>query len=213
MSVGIDSVRTFYDGYLDKLTTTNSRHMWVFKSFEKLLPKHCNVLDIGCGTGITSKNLAYNARNVTAIDLSPVLIEYAKTYNSHFNAVKYIVGDIADFKSEEKFDVITMVDVLEHILPESMSKVFQVLKNVSHNNTRIYLNIPSGDLLDWLWKNKPDNRQIVDTPYSHAQIIEWFSRIDFIPAYYQLYWQQYVEYLFITKKSYDKTFKGVFCNG
>jgi len=205
----IQKVREFYDGYLDKLTTENNRHKWVYNSIDKFIPKG-KVLDIGCGTGFTSRHLAKGDREVVAVDLSPKLIEYAEKMNSHFGRVKYVVGDICEFTWIEPFDSILMVDVLEHIGNKSLLDLFEVLKNVSHETTRIYLNIPSGDILNWLWENKPDTRQIIDNPISTEDILKWFEIIGFVPAYFQLYWQQYVEYLFVTKESYNETMQGAF---
>lgn len=206
----IAEVREFYDGYIDKLNTVMDRHQWVFNSIDRLIPQNISVLDLGCGTGITSRYLAYGGRDVVAVDLSPVLIEHAKTYNSHFNAVEYYVSDIKDFKATGTFDAILMVDVLEHILTESLPDLFQTLSSLSHENTKIYLNIPSGDVMRWLRENKPDDLQIVDNAISTERILELFLRIGFVPIYFQLYWQHYVEYLFITKEVYNETFKGVF---
>jgi SAM-dependent methyltransferase len=206
----INQVKEFYDGYIDKLNTVKSRHQWVFNSIDRLIPQNISVLDLGCGTGITSKHLACGGRDVVGVDLSPVLIQHAKTYNSHFNAVEYCVSDIKDFKSTDKFDAIIMVDVLEHVLTESLPDLFQTLSSLSHKDTKIYLNIPSGDVMNWLWKNKPDTRQIVDNAISTERILELFLRIGFVPIYFQLYWQHYVEYLFVTKEVYHDSFMEVF---
>lgn len=210
MSVGTASVRDFYDGYIDKLKTVNSRHRWVFNSIDKYIPRSSKVLDIGCGTGITSKHLAYGGREVTAVDISPVLIEYAKKYNSHFDSIRYYVSDIVEFDTDEKFDAITMVDVLEHIIPESLPNLFNSIHRFSKEDTKIYLNIPSCDVLRFLNIHKPDTRQIVDNPIETGDIIRMFSDIGFVPIYYHLYWQHYVEFLFITSTQYDKIFRKAF---
>ena len=206
----INQVKEFYDGYIDKLNTVKSRHQWVFNSIDRLIPQNISVLDLGCGTGITSRYLACGGRDVVGVDLSPVLIQHAKTYNSHFGAVEYYVSDIKDFKATDTFDAILMVDVLEHVLTESLPDLFQTLSSLSHENTKIYLNIPSGDVMNWLWENQPDTRQIVDNAISTERILELFLRIGFVPIYFQFYWKRYVEYLFVTKEVYHETFREIF---
>jgi len=206
----IAEVQEFYDGYIDKLKTVNNRHQWVFNSIDRLIPQGIRVLDIGCGTGITSRYLANGNRDVVAVDLSPVLIQYAKTHNNH-ERIKYIADDILNLEFyPDEFDIITMVDVLEHISTESLPDLFQVLSSLSHETTKIYLNIPSGDVMKWLRENKPNDLQIVDNAISTERILELFKRIGHIPIYYQLYWQHYVEYLFITKEEYNRQFKKAF---
>lgn len=204
----LNKIREFYDNYLPKLKTKNNRHDWVCVSIDRLTPKGTKVLDIGCGAGIISKHLATGNRQVVAIDLSPKLIEYARKHNGHENIV-YIPGDVCDLP-EDKFDVIVMVDVLEHIQMSSISKLLNVLADVSHENTMIYLNIPHHDVLKFLKRNKPDNLQIVDNPIDDSTILGFFKYIKFVPCYFRMYWGQYVEYLFVTEKQRNDMLRKAF---
>lgn len=207
----MQKIISFYDGYINNLTEVNPRHQWVFNSINKWIPVDTKVLDIGCGTGITSRYLAHGNRKVTAIDISPVLIEYAKTYNSHFGSVKYITSDIKDCEFTEKFDAVLMVDVLEHLLSDSLTYLFNTLYEITHKDSRIYVNIPSSDLARYLIENHPKNRQIVDNTIETGNLIRMFHDIGFVPVYYHMYWGQYIEFLFITEPNYhnqlDKAFK------
>jgi SAM-dependent methyltransferase len=207
--VVIDRIREFYDNYLDKLAVPNNRHSWVFYSLDRFIPKNCTVLDIGCGTGITSRHLAKNGRIVTAIDLSPKLIEYAKEHNSHEN-ITYLAGDVCDMDSPGVFDAIVLVDVLEHVIPDSLDKLFQVLGQSSNSYTKIYLNVPTYDVLRFLHENKPETRQIIDNPIPVDEILSRFKAIDFIPTYFQLYWSHYAEYLFVSKEEITQRFTTIF---
>ena len=78
----IEDVIKFYDDYLDHLAIKNVRHDNIFRSLDAFIPKEVRVLDIGCGTGITSKHLADGGRDVVAVDLSPVLIDFAIKHNT-----------------------------------------------------------------------------------------------------------------------------------
>lgn len=207
--VEIQKIREFYDGYLDELTNENNRHKWILNSIDRFIPKG-RVLDLGCGTGITSRHLAKGERDVVAVDLSPKLIEYAVKMNSHFGRVEYIVDDISKCVWPEPFDSILMVDVLEHILPESVDKLFANLKLNSHENTLVYLNIPTANKILHSKENSPECLQIIDNPISVGDTLEWFDKIGFVPAYFQLYGAIYIEYLFVTKERYNKKLKGAF---
>lgn len=72
--------------------------------FLKSIPKHYNILEVGCGTGWAGKYLKQNGwSNYTGIDLNPPAD---------------IVGDIRDWEKigirRESFDVILAFEVVEH---------------------------------------------------------------------------------------------------
>jgi 2-polyprenyl-3-methyl-5-hydroxy-6-metoxy-1,4-benzoquinol methylase len=85
-------------------------HMATYKFALKFVEGK-RTLDYGCGTGYGSHMLASVADNVTAVDVSNVAIEHAKNIFSANNlAFKTISG-----LSDEKFDVITSFQVIEHV--------------------------------------------------------------------------------------------------
>ncbi|MEW6417128.1 MAG: class I SAM-dependent methyltransferase [Nitrospirota bacterium] len=72
------------------------------------------VLDIGCGNGALTYDLAKKTKYVYGIDINAKNIEYArKKYNT--NNITYIVGDATEYEFNDKFDVIVLSNVLEHI--------------------------------------------------------------------------------------------------
>jgi len=72
------------------------------------------VLDVGCGNGFLTSDIAKKARSVTAIDLSKRNIEIARRDFSRDN-IEYICGDVTEFNFEEGYNVITLSNLLEHI--------------------------------------------------------------------------------------------------
>jgi len=90
-------------------------------------------LDIGCGGGILSEEIARRGFDVTGIDFSPSSIEAAKQHAAKMNLtnVKYIVGNAYSLPFEdESFDGVIMSDVLEHIhdLQKAIKEISRVLK-------------------------------------------------------------------------------------
>ena len=202
----ISDITAFYDNYADRLKIVNNRHLRVFRSLDMFIPRETKVLDVGCGTGITSRYLASRSRQVTAVDISPKLIECAKGQDC--TGVEYIVCDIAKYQPNDVFDAIVLVDILEHMY--DFDGLFQMLFMCSHKNTVIYVNIPTANVLSWLLENRPDLTQLIDNPIKGGDLIEKFGMIGFVPSYFQLYWKHYEEYLFVTKESQNKTFNDIF---
>ena len=72
------------------------------------------VLDIGCGNGALTFDVAKKAKRIIGIDLSKKNIKIAKEKFSREN-IEYIQGDILKSLPDEKFDVIILSNILEHI--------------------------------------------------------------------------------------------------
>jgi SAM-dependent methyltransferase len=51
------------------------------------------VVDIGCGLGRLSRAASARAARVYAVDVSPEMIERARSYNAHLDNVEWLVGD------------------------------------------------------------------------------------------------------------------------
>lgn len=98
------------------------------KVAEKLPPKSC-ILDIGCHTGTFGKILIQLGHQVTGIDKNEEALEIARK-----NGLNVILGDIEDYKVlssiNKQFDVILLMDVLEHLLSpvEVLKRLHSLLK-------------------------------------------------------------------------------------
>lgn len=89
------------------------------------------VLDIGCGGGILCESLARLGAQVTGIDTSLNAIKVAKEHASKQNLkIDYQNCDLMKFKLESKFDVVTCMEVLEHVdnIDFLLDKTKKVLK-------------------------------------------------------------------------------------
>lgn len=90
-------------------------------NLNKLGYKNGDLLDIGCGAGFFMDEAKNNGWNVMGIDTAAIPINHA-TKKLKLHAVQ---KNILDFNSEEKFDVITLQQVIEHI-----SNPYPILKKI-----------------------------------------------------------------------------------
>jgi 2-polyprenyl-6-hydroxyphenyl methylase/3-demethylubiquinone-9 3-methyltransferase len=76
------------------------------------------ILDIGCGGGILTESLAQQNAFVTGIDMSPVSLEAARHHakeNSYSIDYQQITAEEMAEKHAGEFDVITCMELLEHV--------------------------------------------------------------------------------------------------
>jgi magnesium-protoporphyrin O-methyltransferase len=76
------------------------------------------VLDAGCGTGALAVEAAHRGATVTAIDLSPTLVDLArerapKVFNVDAGAITFLAGDMFD-EALGEFDYVVGMDSLIH---------------------------------------------------------------------------------------------------
>jgi len=90
-----------------------------FYSIAKLVTQNSKVLDVGCGGGILAEALSKLGAQVTGIDASEQTIGVAQNHSNAVGSnVSYYQTTIEEFianKPEEKFDVITCLEMLEHV--------------------------------------------------------------------------------------------------
>ena len=79
------------------------------------------LLEVGCGEGESSVRLAYVGKEVTAFDVSPKSIEYAKLVaEANGMNVNFQVGDMIQKGTlgKEEFDIVWFELILHHLVPE-----------------------------------------------------------------------------------------------
>jgi len=97
------------------------------------------LLDVGCGGGILSESMAREGAHVTSIDQGEKVIKIAQLHNLESKLdINYKQLNIEDFyiKNKNKFDVITCLEMLEHV-PDPLS-IVRACKSLLKPNGRIF---------------------------------------------------------------------------
>ncbi len=91
---------------------------------------HANILDLACGTGTLAVELAKLGHYVLGVDISPDMIEVAKSKAAKLANVSFRVQDMAHFTTNEEFDCVTCTfDSLNYLL--SIGDLRTVIANVA----------------------------------------------------------------------------------
>jgi ubiquinone/menaquinone biosynthesis C-methylase UbiE len=132
-------------------------YAWLARILREEVAAGARVLDVGCGTG-TLLDAVRPAHGV-GVDVSTAMVRRAR---ERFPALEFRVGDADCLRPGESFDVVTLVDVLEHLAdpratlagarrachPGSRLIVLTanpVWEGVLHMAERLGLKMPEGD--------------------------------------------------------------------
>ena len=112
--------------------------------------RNLKILDVGCGGGIICEPLARLGAKVTGIDFAPNNIIAAKIHSKKNKLkIKYINKDIEKSKLDEKFDIILMFEVLEHL--DNWKKTIKNIKKNLNKNGLIIISTINRNLLSKLF--------------------------------------------------------------
>ena len=110
---------------------------------DKLNNRSVKVLDVGCGVGSISTYLADKGYEVMGIDVSENAIKAClkAKENLGIKNAQFKISDILNFNSKQKFDLIILNEVIEHI--ESDSKALQKIYRLLRDKGFLLLTTPS----------------------------------------------------------------------
>jgi SAM-dependent methyltransferase len=161
-------IKQYYDSLsgekLNDYIYGNPRITEAWKTIIKDAPRNVsNVLEIGCGVGQTINRLSkkWPEAKFTGLDISGESIRIAQILFGGKN-ISFVEGILQPEIITEKYDLILMVDVYEHIEKQDRAEFHKNLKNILADKGRIIFNIPTPRLLHYLTKYEPSRVQPVD---------------------------------------------------
>lgn len=104
------------------------------------------LLEVGCGAGRYLQKMSSLGWQCTGLDISMQAIDAAKKLNP---ATKFIVGAISDVEADERFDLIVMHHVLEHLYHPK--QVIEVCFRLLQSGGKLVVNVPNINSMEARW--------------------------------------------------------------
>ena len=116
--------------------------------------KQDRVLDAGCGSGTIAHFLSVHAAEVIGIDSNPSAISYAADSYKGSNNLQFRLGQFEDLVSEQPFDRVYCVEVIEHLYEPQVADVLSVFHKLTKPGGQLLLTTPNyrsaWPLIEWL---------------------------------------------------------------
>ena len=195
----------YYNSQVDKMKRRTGRHDFIEKTLRAIITKDMEVLDVGCGTGIITRAISKKGAKVVGIDNAKALIKEALNLPSE--NIDYIWSDFIKWQSRgRKYDLICLIDVLEHIPSDSLIPFMAKVIEVSKPSSVVYLSIPDGRFIRHMRMTDSDKLQPIDIDYDIHEILSIMAHTGYEPVHIKIYGLdthiQYNEYIFVRGGKY-----------
>jgi trans-aconitate methyltransferase len=184
MEPNASNVKTFYNNFAEKQRSIgiNERLLGLCHRLEKHLKKRnkeLQILELGCGIGDFSRLILkkFKPSLLEGIDISDKSVAMAAKDlpQARFSALDITIP----FETRQKANVITLMDVLEHVPEDHHSKVFQNIVANSTTDAMLFVNIPNPELIAYEHQHHPDRLQVIDQALDIPQLIQHLDQAGF----------------------------------
>lgn len=122
-----------------RLTFVLSRYKFV----ARMLEGQRSVLEVGCGDGFASRIVRQRVHNLTVSDFDPLYVGEAEQQLVGPYSASFLVHDFTQSPIESRFSAIYLLDVLEHVPPESEPAMLANLVKCLESNGVMLIGVPS----------------------------------------------------------------------
>ncbi|WP_413577935.1 bifunctional 2-polyprenyl-6-hydroxyphenol methylase/3-demethylubiquinol 3-O-methyltransferase UbiG [Bdellovibrio sp. HCB290] len=179
----------WYEAQDDPIALLRNQHKlempWILEAIQKHIGPSAQILDMGCGGGFLSNDLAAAGHHVAGIDLSDSSLKVAES-RDHTHSVKYQVGDVYQVPfPDQSFDVACAMDLLEHVSEPQrvLAEASRILRpgglfffNTFNKNQLANLVVIKS--MEWFVKNTPDDYHVYSLFIKPKHLVEWMKAQD-----------------------------------
>jgi 2-polyprenyl-6-hydroxyphenyl methylase / 3-demethylubiquinone-9 3-methyltransferase len=125
------------------------RNPWIRARLDETFgDRPCRVLDVGCGAGFLSNDIALGGREVTGVDIAADALAVARAHDAT-GRVRYVEGDALALPFEDgSFEAVCAMDLLEHL--ESPERAIAEASRVLVPGGMFFFHTFNRNLLSWL---------------------------------------------------------------
>ncbi len=154
---------------------------WIIKAAKKIMKRLPDqAVDLGCGGGFISNQLAHAGIKTIGIDLSETSLKIAEQHDTT-KSVDYRQGDITEVPLKNNCcDIVTCCDVIEHVdEPQKIiNESFRILKPGGlfffHTFNRNFLaHLVVIKFVEWFVKNTPEHLHVISLFVKPKEIKAW----------------------------------------
>lgn len=162
---------------------------WVIQKLRRhdLIKPTTQLLDVGCGAGFLSNELAQLGIMITGVDLAQDSLKVAAKFDQT-KTVKYLVADAFKLPFRDAtFDVLTAMDFLEHVeqpgvVIKEFSRVLRpgglfIFHTFNRNPLAHFMIIK---LVEYLVKNTPKNMHIIRLFIKPSELVSYCALADMV---------------------------------
>ena len=149
----------------------------IFDKVISLIPKQCNILDLGCGNGYPyDYYFCYQNFNLTGIDFCEKHIKEAQRINPQ---AQYYINDIETYDINNKYDLILMLFSLLHLPREKHKDILEKVYNSLNNNGILLLTLRDEDASNIKYKDNFCNEEMLWSYFDYKTYMKMLKEIGF----------------------------------
>ncbi|MBU4538795.1 MAG: class I SAM-dependent methyltransferase [Weeksellaceae bacterium] len=203
-----NEISEFYDEYVQRQLKIGANERLI-SLYKRLINGGLNVdskvLELGCGVGIFTKLLAKKVTNgiIEAVDLSEKSIAVAQQELKHKKNIYFDVADVVKYQPKNSdFEMITLMDVIEHIPLEHHEELFGNLAQIATEKTNILINIPNPQYIGYARINHPESLQVIDQEVELFTIMKHLEKHGLELVYFEKYgiWEEEDYHFMVIRK-------------
>lgn len=152
--------------YFKELAQTCEKYFLPFIGKYTQITPNLNILEIGCGEGGNLQPFSKRGCRVTGVDISDIRIVEAKQFFQEDGlSGNFLCKDIFDAEFNEKFDIIIIHDVIEHVLAKK--RLLKIASNLLNGSGLIYVGFPPWQMPFGGHQQICHNKIISSLPFIH----------------------------------------------
>ncbi|GGZ30841.1 hypothetical protein GCM10007049_24700 [Echinicola pacifica] len=162
-------ISTLHSHVLDKLVA------------EGLKSNH-KVLEGGSGLGELSNLIAQKVKNglTLGVDINENNVSKATKLWEKQKNLHFVKAELKAFESQgETYDYFVLSEIIQQVTTDKHLALFEAVRRHSHEDTVIFINLPTPPFAEWKAENDPESLQFVESTINLSGLIESLAANDF----------------------------------